>query len=164
MHTMVLSEHALEILSLTGDELKHVYRSIIYSLPQSAQTLSGLTRYLGYNRSNAQRILNAINKSDTGLDVIKQMPGTNGLKDFNLCLKTVDVGEQWFSQAERVTAQFESVIKQFAKSHAQLKRALSQTMIWPYYITNKNIWLFSSEDAAMLKIVGKFSSWIECLG
>jgi hypothetical protein len=41
---------------------------------------------------------------------------------------------------------------------------LSQTMIWPYYITNKNIWLFSSEDAAMLKIVGKFSSWIECLG
>ena len=41
---------------------------------------------------------------------------------------------------------------------------LQQTMIWPYYITNKNIWLFSSEDAAMLKIVGKFSSWIECLG
>jgi hypothetical protein len=41
---------------------------------------------------------------------------------------------------------------------------LSQTMIWPYYITNKNIWLFSAEDAAMLKIVGKFSSWIECLG
>ena len=63
--------------------------------------------------------------------------------------------------------QFESERFQIDEGYAVTGKTymtLSQTMIWPYYITNKNIWLFSAEDAAMLKIVGKFSSWIECLG
>lgn len=41
---------------------------------------------------------------------------------------------------------------------------LQQTMTWPYYITNKNIWLFGSDDATTLKLIGKFSSWMDCLG
>ncbi|MDP5214530.1 hypothetical protein ORJ66_15860 [Pseudoalteromonas tunicata] len=125
---MVLSEHALEALSRTGDELKYVYSNIIQALPHSAQTLSGLTHFLGYNRSNAQRILNAVNKSDNGHQVIIQMPGCSGLKDFNLCIKKHNVAQQWFVQAQQITLQFESVIKQFSKSHAQLKRALSDTL------------------------------------
>lgn len=128
MHTMVLSEHALALLSRTGDEIKQVYTDIIHSLPQQAQTLSGLSHYLGYNRSNAQRLLNAIHKSDTGHQVIMQLPGTNGLKDFNQCLKDQAIASQWLSLAEQSTAQFESVIKQCSKSHAQLKRSLSETL------------------------------------
>ena len=41
---------------------------------------------------------------------------------------------------------------------------LHRNMIWPYYITKKNIFLFSDEDATMLKLIGNFASWIECLG
>lgn len=41
---------------------------------------------------------------------------------------------------------------------------LSRNMIWPYYLTKKTIMLFGEDDAVTYKLVGNFTSWIDCLG
>lgn len=41
--------------------------------------------------------------------------------------------------------------------------ALDSQMIWPYYLTSKQIVLFSDEDAVFLKLVGGYDNWINNL-
>lgn len=41
--------------------------------------------------------------------------------------------------------------------------ALDTEMNWPYYLTPKQLVLFSDEDAVILKLVGGYDNWINSL-
>ena len=51
-------------------------------------------------------------------------------------------------------------IEKESKVTARHILALDKEMQWPYYLTQKQIVLFSEEDSVVLKLVGGYDNWI----
>lgn len=54
-------------------------------------------------------------------------------------------------------------IEKESKVTARHILALDAEMKWPYYLSSKQIVLFSEEDAVILKLVGGYDNWIQSL-
>jgi len=111
-------------LNRTGENFKSVLNSLFLQFPQSARSISGLSKWLDYNKSNCQRILNALQKSKNGKEVLTLLPGISGLDEFIVKLKETQLQKQHILELENVVQAFYHQIKLYAKSHAHLKRLL----------------------------------------
>ena len=131
---MPLEKKDIVALNRTGESLKHVLRHLIIKFPQSAQSISGMSTWLDYNRSNCQRILNALQKSDNGKEVLCLLPGISGLEEFISKVSHCHAEPQLILEAEKAIQVFNHQIKQYARSHAELKRLLSE----PKNVLNAN--------------------------
>ncbi|WP_340677067.1 hypothetical protein [Paraglaciecola sp.] len=121
---MPLQQSDLTSLNQLGEQLKFALIEIIHQFPKQAQTIAGLSEYLIYNRSNAQRIINAINKSQRGTDVLCQLPGIVSLTEF--CQKSALHGaKNQLNELQNLIETFQQNIKLHARSHTELKRMLS---------------------------------------
>ena len=58
---------------------------------------------------------------------------------------------------------FSFPIEKEVKVTARHILALDAEMQWPYYLTSKQIVLFSSEDNVIFKLVGGYENWINSL-
>lgn len=112
-------------LNRTGENFKSVLNGLFTQFPQSAHSISGMSQWLDYNKSNCQRILNALQKSKNGKEVLTLLPGISGLDEFILKLKETSLQKQHVLELENVVQVFNQQIKLYAKSHAHLKRLLS---------------------------------------
>jgi len=122
---MLLPQSDLASLTLLGEQLKSSLSSVISGLPERSQSISGLSEHLKYNRSNCQRILNAINENKEGIEVICLLPGISGLTDF--CEKSaIYMKKKEDRQLLSLITEFQGRIKQYARSHTELKRILSR--------------------------------------
>jgi hypothetical protein len=122
---MLLEKEDLIALNRTGENLKSVLRHLVQDFPHSAQTIAGMSKWLDFNRSNCQRILNGINKSKEGKEVLCLLPGTAGLREFLMQVRKQSLEPQLILEAQTAIETFDTQIKKYARSHAELKRLLS---------------------------------------
>jgi len=121
---MLLEKEDLIALNRTGENLKSVLRHLVQDFPHSAQTITGMSNWLDFNRSNCQRILNGINKSKDGKQVLCYLPGIAGLQDFLIQVSKQSLEKQLILEARSAVEAFDIQIKKYARSHAELKRLL----------------------------------------
>jgi len=121
---MLLEKEDLIALNRTGESLKNVLRHLVQDFPHSAQTITGMSNWLDFNRSNCQRILNGINKSKDGKQVLCYLPGIAGLQDFLIQVSKQSLEKQLILEARSAVEAFDIQIKKYARSHAELKRLL----------------------------------------
>ena len=126
---MKLEKEDLVLINRTGENLKSVLRHIVNEFPHSGQSINGMSKHLNYNRSNCQRILDGLNKSKDGKQVLCLLPGVAGLRDFLIKVDALDIEKQLVLEAEKAVDAFELVLKKYARSQAQLKRLLGATVI-----------------------------------
>ena len=126
---MLLEKEDLIALNRTGENLKSVLRHIVAKFPHSAQTITGMSHWLEFNRSNCQRILNGVQKSKNGQQVLCFLPGIAGLQEFLLQASKKPLETQLILEASKAIEVFDSQIKKYARSHAELKRILSNNSV-----------------------------------
>lgn len=126
--TKTLSENDLIRLNRTGEQLKSAIRNLVNELPQNAQSINGMAKYLGANKSTCQRLLNVLNKSHDGLDVILLVPGFEGINQFIDCIEALSVDQNLVEHARKASKTFIVDIKAFGRSHSSLKRMLGERM------------------------------------
>ena len=122
---MPLPQTELNELANLGELLKSTLVAMIDEFPISVRSIGGMSTHLDYNRSNCQRLLNAVSNKKQGLEVICLLPGPTSLLDF--CNKsskylTVQKTEKLF----KLVTDFQQKIKFNARSHSELKRLLSE--------------------------------------
>lgn len=122
---MVLNENDLIHLNRTGEQLKSAIRNLIAELPQQAQSIAGMAKWLDANKSTCQRLLNVMNKSNDGLDVIQLVPGFEGINQFIDCAQAKEIDSSLIEGARKASKTFNGDIKSFGRSHSQLKRSLA---------------------------------------
>ena len=123
--TILLEKEDLIALNRTGENLKSVLRHLVQGFPHSAQTIAGMSKWLKFNRSNCQRILNGINKSKDGKEALCLLPGIAGLQEFLIQVTHQTLEPQLILEAQSAVDAFDIQIKKYARSHAELKRLLS---------------------------------------
>lgn len=121
---MSLKKEDLIALNRTGENLKNLLRNIIVKFPPTAQNITGMSKWLNFNRSNCQRIINGVKKAKDGQQVLCFLPGIAGLEDFIVQAEMQEHDKQLLLDAKKAIAVFESQIKKYARSHADLKRLL----------------------------------------
>lgn len=124
-----LEKEDLIALNRTGENLRSVLRHLVQNFPANAQTISGMSSWLDFNRSNCQRILNGIHKSKDGKEALCHLPGKAGLQDFLIQVTKKPIEQQLIIQAQSAIESFSVQIKKYARSHAELKRLLSNNPI-----------------------------------
>ncbi|TQV86359.1 hypothetical protein [Aliikangiella coralliicola] len=122
----MLSKQDLMVLNRTGEQLKNVIRNLIREFPKSACSIAGMSNWLGINRSNSQRVLNAVNKSHDGKDVICLAPGTAGMQEFVDLCEAKQIKGVLITEARKALEAFQVTIKQYGRSHSELKRLLTE--------------------------------------
>jgi len=126
---MLLEKEDLIALNRTGENLKNVLRHIVTEFPHSAQTITGMSHWLEFNRSNCQRILNGLQKSKNGQQVLCLLPGIAGLQEFLLQVSKRKLEAQLILEASKAIEVFDGQIKKYARSHAELKRILGDNSV-----------------------------------
>lgn len=126
---MALEKEDLILLNRTGDNLKSVLRQVVQHFPQSAGSINGMSRWLDFNRSNCQRILEGINKSKDGKDALCLFPGIAGLEEFLQKAAQQNIENSVLLEAQKAVEVFAKVLKKYARSHAELKRLLGNSVV-----------------------------------
>ena len=122
---MALNENDLIHLNRTGEQLKSAIRNLIAELPQQAQSIAGMAKWLDANKSTCQRLLNVINNSSDGLDVIQLVPGFEGINQFIDCAEAKQIDSSLIEAARKASKTFNGDIKSYGRSHSHLKRSLA---------------------------------------
>jgi hypothetical protein len=123
---MSLEQKDLIDLNRTGEHLKNTLRNIIIKFPPTAQTIAGMSKWLDFNRSNCQRILNGVYKAKSGQQVLCYLPGIAGLEDFLIQATKQEHELQLLVDAKNAIELFDKQIRKYARSHAELKRLLDE--------------------------------------
>ncbi|NTS77190.1 hypothetical protein HR060_09975 [Catenovulum sp. SM1970] len=121
---MALSAVDLQAIHAVGKQLKEQLNQILLALPNHAKSIAGLTEYLSYNRSNAQRVIKASQCLDFKL-VLTACPGVAALREFSHLLQIKSLESLDLNELNQTIDQMEQIIRQHARSHAELKRLLS---------------------------------------
>ncbi|MCW8878680.1 MAG: hypothetical protein OQJ89_00340 [Kangiellaceae bacterium] len=122
----MLDQQGFNSLNQTGLELQSSISRVIEQFPKSAQSISGLSKWLTVNRSNAQRILNAVKRSNDGVEVIYNLPGIAGLNEFVQLANNKSIESSLISKVEHAILKFQSQISEYGRSHSELKRLLTR--------------------------------------
>jgi hypothetical protein len=122
---MPLPQTELNELANLGELLKSTLVAMIDEFPISVRSIGGMSTHLDYNRSNCQRLLNAVSNKKQGLEVICLLPGPTSLLDF--CNKSSKyLTAQKTEKLFKLVTDFQQKIKFNARSHSELKRLLSE--------------------------------------
>ena len=122
---MSLNENELIHLNRTGEQLKSAIRNLISEMPSTAQSIAGMAKWLDANKSTCQRLLNVMNKSHDGLEVIQLVPGIDGINQFIECAQNRGVDGLLIQEAIKANQTFKHDIQLYGRSHSELKRQLS---------------------------------------
>ncbi|MFT5161967.1 MAG: hypothetical protein ACI9FJ_000535 [Alteromonadaceae bacterium] len=123
---MTLNENELIHLNRTGEQLKSALRNLISEMPSTAQSITGMAKWLQANKSTCQRLLNVMNKSHDGLEVIQLVPGIEGINQFIECAEAKGIDALLIQEAVKASETFKYDIQQYGRSHSQLKRQLTE--------------------------------------
>lgn len=119
---MALSKDDFIALNRFGERYQQQLHLVFEQLPQSARSIAGLGKFIAYNRSNSQRVLNAYRASD-GIKVLLHLPGIEGQQEFAKKVKP-HIGDTLHRSLVSLVKQFQQTVNQYARSHAALKRLL----------------------------------------
>ena len=125
----MLDNNDLMVLSRTGEQLKNVIRHLLQEFPKSANSIAGMAKWLGIKRSNSQRLLNAVNKSRDGKEVICMLPGVAGIEEFIELCQDKNIKPLLIKDARKALESFQANISQYSRSHSDLKRQLNESIL-----------------------------------
>ncbi|NVJ49988.1 MAG: hypothetical protein HWE13_08935 [Gammaproteobacteria bacterium] len=123
---MALTDSEIAQIQRTGDHFKKVLNETFDLLPRSARSIAGLARWSGVNKSTCQRLVQALTKTQSGLDVIVTLPGVSGLVQLHDSFIDRLREPQNLQRFELMTKQYEDLILKFATSQSDLKRQIEK--------------------------------------
>ena len=121
---MALKKVDLVQVRRSGEHFKKVIREIFEHIPGSAQSIAGLARWTGVNKSTCQRLVQALTKSRDGLDVVITLPGPSGLKQLSKKFRTLINSQDCLDDFSQMAVEYENIIFRYASSQSELKRIL----------------------------------------
>lgn len=122
----MLDKEQLDNLESTGQRLRAILSNIVDEFPKSARSIAGMSKWLELNRSNSQRILNAVNNSENGKQALCLLPGIGGISDFLSLVQTKEINSKLIGELKSALEDFEKFISLYCRSHSELKRMLSE--------------------------------------
>ncbi|MET1256883.1 hypothetical protein [Aliikangiella maris] len=121
---MVLNEVDLRQVRRIGDHFKKILREVFEHIPRSAHSIAGMSRWTGINKSTCQRLVQALTKTQDGIDVIVTLPGTSGLNQFYNRFKSLLKDEACLEDFHQLITEYQNLIFNYASSQSELKRRL----------------------------------------
>ncbi len=125
---MPLTEIDLAQLQRSGEHFKKILRETFENIPPNARSIAGIARWTGLNKSSCQRLVQALTKTNDGIDVIVNLPGPNSLTQFSNKFKKLIDNQSCLDDFEQMTEEYQNLIFSFATSQSELKRILQQSM------------------------------------
>jgi hypothetical protein len=125
---MSLSSQELDQLEQAGKQIGDGLQQLLLVSPPSARTISGMAKWLGYHKSNCQRILQATQKAQHGLEVLCQLPGMASLEEFLQLLRHKALPDTVITTLEQQIRQWAELFALHFRSHADVKRTLAEAM------------------------------------
>ncbi|AOE49763.1 hypothetical protein [Kangiella sediminilitoris] len=122
-----LSRKELSLIGREGERIKIGLSNLVDAFPNHAKTITGMSKWLGANKSTCQRMVETINKADTGLEVIDSLPGPAGIKGFIKLAESKGSNESLLEEARSVVQRFENLIYDFSRSHSALKKLIRES-------------------------------------
>ena len=121
---MALNEAEVAQVRRAGEHFKKILRSTFELFPRSARSIAGLARWTRINKSTCQRFVQALTKSNDGIDVILTLPGASGLKQLEKSFNSLLESSSDLLEFNKMVDEYEDLILQFAASQSELKRQL----------------------------------------
>lgn len=125
---MSLSSQQLSEMEHAGNQIRDGLQQLLSVSPPSARTISGMAKWLGYHKSNCQRILQAAQKAQHGLDVLCQLPGMVSLEEFLQLLRQKTLPESVIAPLEQQIRHWAELLALHFRSHADVKRTLAEAL------------------------------------
>ena len=110
------------LLERSSLELRAALRAWLAGLPVAAQTASGLSRFLGVERTTCQRLVSAVTAGGSGLELPSRLPGVQGIRQV-LASERAGVGED-VGGAISAVDRYEEVVRRLGGSRSRLLRRL----------------------------------------
>ncbi|MBQ4809815.1 hypothetical protein J8M20_00655 [Pseudoalteromonas luteoviolacea] len=126
---MGLNQEEKTELTRLGERIQKTFIAVRSTLSEQASSIGGFSKLLDYNRSNSQRFFAAC-KASNGLEVLIELPGTQALALLIEKLSPL-LPPPLLSQLKQVVQLFTQCLRQNAKSHAQLKRLITDEIKTP---------------------------------
>lgn len=125
---MSLSSQQLSQLEQAGNQIRDGLQQLLLLSPPSARTISGMAKWLGYHKSNCQRILQAAQKSQHGLEVLCQLPGIASLEEFLQLLQQKALPQLVLTALEQQIRHWAELMALYFRSHADVKRTVAEAL------------------------------------
>ncbi len=126
---MVLKEVDLVQVRRSGEHFKKILRETFDNIPRSAHSIAGMSRWTGINKSSCQRLVQALTKSSSGVDVIITLPGPSGLKQFSSKFKRLIKNKECLENFQQLIEEYQNLIFEYATSQAELKKLLLKSQL-----------------------------------
>lgn len=123
---MSLSAKELIQLEQTGEQLRDTLLQLLQTFPPAARSISGMSKWLGYHKSNCQRILQSAQKDLPGHEVLCQLPGLGSLDEFMLLLAEKPLSADLLATTRQHIQHWADLMALHFRSHADVKRVLAQ--------------------------------------
>jgi hypothetical protein len=121
---MALREVDLTLVRRSGEHFKKILKETFEHIPRSAQSIAGMARWTGINKSSCQRLVQAVTKTTGGLDVIITLPGPSALEQFNSKFKKLIDDQDCIENFQQLISEYQNLIFEFATSQSELKKLL----------------------------------------
>lgn len=115
-----LSEPEAALAARVAARLHSDLGRLVSQLPPAAQGGSGMARHLGIVRNTCQRVANALQDPEPGVETLVKLPGVKGLEQMLAAMREQGLPEKDIQLAETSVASFEGLIRDAAGSHAKL--------------------------------------------
>lgn len=116
-----LSRKELSLIGREGERIKNGLSNLVEDFPNHAKTITGMSKWLGANKSTCQRMVETINKSVDGIQVVNSLPGPAGLKGFIDLAEGNSINPKLIEEGRAVVQRFENLIYEYSRSHSALK-------------------------------------------
>lgn len=122
-----LSRKELSLIGREGERIKNGLSNLVDDFPNHAKTITGMSKWLSANKSTCQRMVETINKSVDGLQVVHSLPGPAGLKGFIDLAEAHSINPKLVEDARAVVQRFENLIYEYSRSHSALKKLINDS-------------------------------------
>lgn len=120
---MGLNQQTAAELTRLGERIKNTLKTTLTELLPDVNSINSLSQVLNYHRSNSQRIFNA-RQAANGHQVLCLLPGVKAFSEF-VSKVAPHISSATQSKLNKSSRLFAEAISLYAKSHADLKRQLT---------------------------------------
>ncbi len=122
---MKLQHADLAQLEEEASKIQAKLDKVMQQLPLHAKSVTGFSKFTNTTFSTSQRFIKAVNKSSTGIELVKNLPGPEGILRLAEGLRENSLTPDLSLALENTAEQLDHLIKIFAGSHSELKKILS---------------------------------------
>ncbi len=132
-----LSKEELRLADRAARRIHEQVRGFVESLPSDARHASGMSRFLGVDRTTCQRLVFTASRPYSGLSLVDRLPGVRGLRALIKAAQRVgsEVDSDAVATLETAVNRFHEVIRALGGSQSAVIRRIAATN---HSISNSN--------------------------